>query len=516
MAETDKKDGKPEMQEIASIERDFNKVTFGNILRNEDDTLISRGGGKGLKIYDELERDCHAYAVLQKRKLAVISRPWDVTPASEDAKDVQAADLVRSALERIEFDRITMQLLDATLKGFSVGEVMWEVVDGAILPKDVLSRDQRRFTFDTDSALRLLTREALMMGIELPERKFIVHRFGAKDGSPFGLGLGSKLFWPVMFKRQSITFWLVFADKFGSPTAHGKYPPGANPSEQAKLLAALQAIAQDAGIITPQGMEIELLEAARSGSVDTYEKLVRYMDEQISKAVLGETMSTTAAPAGLGSSQANVQNDVRLEVSKADGDMLSATIRKTLVQWIIDFNMPGAGVPSVYRNFDKEEDKKAQAETDEIVTRIGYEPDQDYITRTYGDGWTKKAAPPPQFGGNFFGRPTEQDPAFAEAAGTQRGQNLGAQQAFVDASEAIASEWQKLMGGRVADLRSMLDETGDLALFRERMGELLSTPPSEQLQEAIARANFAGHIVGRGKDQKPTLLQRLTAKLRGA
>ena len=48
----------------------------GGILRNEDDTLVSRGGSKGLKIYDELKRDAHAGAVLAKRKLAVTSRPW--------------------------------------------------------------------------------------------------------------------------------------------------------------------------------------------------------------------------------------------------------------------------------------------------------------------------------------------------------------------------------------------------------------------------------------------------------
>ena len=30
------------------------------------------------KIYDEIERDCHAYGLLQKRKLAVVARPWQV------------------------------------------------------------------------------------------------------------------------------------------------------------------------------------------------------------------------------------------------------------------------------------------------------------------------------------------------------------------------------------------------------------------------------------------------------
>ena len=40
------------------------------------------------------------------------------------------------------------------------------------------------------------------------------------------------------------------------------------------------AIATDAGITIPEGMAIELLEAARSGTAD-FEKLCRYMDEAI-------------------------------------------------------------------------------------------------------------------------------------------------------------------------------------------------------------------------------------------
>ena len=43
-------------------------------------------------------------------------------------------------------------------------------------------------------------------------------------------------------------------------------------------------------------------------------------------------------------------------------------------------------------------------------------------------------------------------------------------------------------------------------------------PLVDQLQEAIARANFAGHIIGRGKvekDAKRTLLQKMVAKFKG-
>ena len=297
-----KKEKKPStrdmLQEVATIARDHTISTYGGVLTPQDETLATRGGGDGLKVYDRIERDCHAFAVLQKRKRAVVCRPWLVDAASDAPRDQDAAALVKTAFESFPFDTACENLLDCVLKGYAVGEVMWAVTDGFVLPSEILARDQRRFTFmatPNGTELRLLTQANMTTGEPVPARKFIVHSMGSKTGSPFGLGLGSKLFWPVFFKRQGITFWLTFCDKYGSPTAIGKYPAGTEKAEQDKLLAALQAIAQDAGVTVPAGMEISLLEAARSG-IDTYEKLVRYMDEQISEAVLGETGSWKPGP----------------------------------------------------------------------------------------------------------------------------------------------------------------------------------------------------------------------------
>lgn len=526
------KDGKPVMQEIATIERDINRVFYGKALRNEDETLISRGGTKGLKIYDELKRDAHAGAVLAKRKLAVTSRPWVVDPASEKPADKAAAELVLQALQSLKFNHIRKRLLEATLKGYAVSEILWGLVDGRVMPVNVKARDPRRFVFGLDDTLRLRTATNMVEGEPMPDRKFIVHRRGADDDSPYGTGVGGMLFWPVFFKRNTITFWLTFADKFGSPTAIGKYPNGAGKPEQNKLLAALRAISQDAGVIVPDGMLIELLEAERAGSVDTYEKLVRYMDEQMSKAVLGETMSTTASSAGMGSNQATVQNDVRIEVAKDDADELDETLNATLVKWIVEFNIPGAACPKLRSVFDEPEDQTAAATRDKTLHEMGWELTEEAVAEKYGEGYVKRApAPPPDpmggFGGfgGFGGRAAspspapgadeDEDPAqFEEGKPLQkaRGFNANRQQALADGAEALAANWRDVLGKRVEDLMSMLDETGDLVQFRERMDRLLDAPPDPKAVDAIARATFAANQMGRGrtppKDKPPTMLQR--------
>lgn len=370
-------------QEIASVERDINYAIYGGVLENPDKVLQKRGSGKGLKLYDEIEEDAHAYAVLQKRKLAVIARPWEVKAASEKRIDKKAADVVKAQLEN-KLDQLTLDLLDSTLKGFSVVESMWSDSGSEIFPAEFKARDQRRFVFDSDYKLRLLTPQNMVTGEPVPERKFIRHTFGSKDGNPFGKGLGSKLYFPVWFKRQGISFWLVFCDKFGMPTVVGKYGQNATSADQKKLLDALRAIAQDAGVIIPEGMDIALLEASRSSTSDLYEKLVRYMDEQISEAVLSETLTTNIGAIG-SKAASETHNGVRLEITKADADLLSATLNNTLCRWITELNVPGASPPTIWRIFEEQEDLERRSTRDKTLFDMGYKLKPDAVKEIYGD-----------------------------------------------------------------------------------------------------------------------------------
>lgn len=481
--------------EIASAARDILHPVFMGILRNQDDTLLSRGGSKGLAIYDDIERDALAHAVINKRKMAVVSFPWEVDPASNALKDRKAAELVKAQLIAINFDKLTLDLLDAILKGFSVGEVIWNSDGSQIYVERIIPRNQRRFVFDEARTLRLLTLQNTMRGDELPARKFIVHSTGGKDGSPYGLGLGSKLFWPTYFKRQNITFWLTFADKFGSPTAVGKYPGGTSDTDQSNLLTAISSIAQESGVIVPDNMVIELLEASRTSAGDFYERMCRYMDEQISVAVLGETMTTIAKAAGLGSGQSDVQNDIRLELARADADLLTGTLQETLVKWIVEFNMPGAGIPRVWRKIEAQEDLNARAERDERIAKLGFKPTLDYITEIYGEGWAE-AAPetPPTL------KPATKTPANNAAnAATEFAESelFADQQALDDAIDLLASDnMQTQMEKLLAPIAKLVNSSTPEQL-QNRFAESYAELDTEAMQELMARAFFVAEVWGR-------------------
>lgn len=476
----------PVLDQVATAVRNIFEPVFDGLMRPNDDTLATRGQGGGLRIYDELERDAHCYAVLNKRKMAVIGRVWSLEPASSSAVDKAAADMVQRHLQAIEFDRICYDLLDAILKGYSVGEIMWEIADTEVLPVDVLSKNQRRFKFDVQGQLRLLTLSDPMYGEAVPERKFVVHRFGGKDDNPYGLGLGTRLFWLVYFKRQVIQFRLTYLDKFGSPTALGEYPAGATEAQKRTLLAALSAIAQESQIAVPIGMKVELLEAAKSSNND-YDAFCRYLDDEMTKCVLCEIKSTSGKSATLGSNHASVDDEVRLEIVAADTDLLAAKLNRTLIAWDVAYNMPAAKPPRLSWDISEPTDRYNTAQADKLVFEMGYEPSEEYIQATYGDGWTKKpevvTPPPGQLAKNPLAALQPGPVQFAEGAD---GQAILVARAADPSIEA----WKSV-------LKMLVDHAADMTEVRDRLMSAFPKMSTGELAKAMQEAFAAAQLAGR-------------------
>ncbi len=125
-------------------------------------------------------------------------------------------------------------------------------------------------------------------GIELPERKFIVHRHGVVGNIPTALGLVIS-FLGGSVQAEGVAFWLHFLDSLQGPTVVAQTPYGMLSDEQQKLLNNLANIRTSHAVTVPVGTDVKFLEAARSGSV-SYQEWLEYWDKQISICILGETL----------------------------------------------------------------------------------------------------------------------------------------------------------------------------------------------------------------------------------
>jgi phage gp29-like protein len=499
---------KPITNEIASIRKDHDIFTgWLNYFQNPDPVLLYESGGKGIKLYDEVARDAHASSVLQTRYLAVVGREWEVLPADAGKKkgrtptvtqEQKIADFVKAAFLATNFDQFRFELLSATLYGFYAAEIIWKTTKESVLPERIRAKHPRRFIFTPDRELRLLTMSNMVEGDPLPPQKFIIHTFGSSD-NPYGTGLGQRLWWPVWFKKNGIKFWMIFLEKFGQPTVIGKYPLGTAPGDQDKLIDAIDAIQNDTGIAIPENMAIELMEAARSGDA-SYESMCEYMDKQISKVVLGQTATTEGTPGRLGGD--DVQNAVRLDLVKADADLLCETLNNSLVKWLVDFNFPGVTeYPKLWIRCESEKDLKSLADRDRILSKeIGLPMGKQYFYDTYavpipdeGDEIVTPAPEPTQPAGTGGPGFAEFATALRKKAATPKGQQdvddiaLKATVAGMDAIDVLLQQVVK----RVNNAKSY-EELG------EAIYDLYPALDTDDFQELLARAMTASAMTGYG------------------
>lgn len=346
-------------------------------------------------VYDRILADDQVFSTLQQRRTAVVSCDWTcVAGDQDDARSVAAAEAMSATLKRIGWDRVTDKMLFAFFHGLSVAEILWGERDGLMDFAAIRVRHARRFRFDETGDLKLITRVD-PQGKALPARKFWTFVVGGSDDDEFyGRGLAEWLYWPVLFKRNGLRFWNTFLDKFGSPTALGKYRPGTPRADIDKLLGALGAIATDSGIAVPEGMAIELLQIARSGTAD-FATLCRYMDEAIAKVILSQTMTTQD---GSSLSQAQVHAGVKEEVVRADADLLCDSFagQDGPVRWWTDINFgPDVAAPIVRRTVGEEIDAKVEAETDGAIKGLGWELTDEAFRDKYGEGYVRQAAASP-------------------------------------------------------------------------------------------------------------------------
>ncbi len=483
----------PERGEIATT-RDGRDITRGYVspfeqLAPQDSVLMARGAGN-YQIYREVLRDTQVKSTLSQRFGAVVSRTWEVEPGGNSAVDKAAAEFLKEQLKDCAWDAATSKMLYGVYYGYGVAEMMWGR-DGRYVTIDKIKvRDRRRFAYDGAMQLRLLTMSKPSPGELLPERKFWNFCTGADhDDEPYGLGLAHWLYWPVFFKRNGIKFWMIFLEKFGTPTAKGTYPGGASASEKTKLLDALQAISTDAGVIIPEGMAIELIEAARSGTAD-YTELYDRMDAAIAKVVLGQTLTSEAAG---GQYKAEVQMDVRQDLVKSDADLICESFNSGPARWLTEWNFPGARLPRVFRQIDEGEDLAERAKVDQALHEMGYEPESiEQINETYGGRWKKKTAPPP------VGSAAVVDPVavdFAEAPAAVAAA-VAEQLALETGAAQLAAQWEALLGDRVQQILAFAEETGDLATLRDRLVEILKGPPSEKVVQSLENAGFSARLMG--------------------
>jgi len=283
-----------------------------------------------LTLAEEMEeREPHYRSVLGTRKLAVSGLEINVEAPTDSAHDKAIADDVEKLLRRPDAEGLVTDLMDGVSKGFANVEILWERDLKRWEPRCYEWRSPRHFVWDkqTISECRLRTMREPMNGEELAPYKWLQHRPKLASGVPLRTGLAMPAAVAYMAKRYTVADWLTFLDVYGMPIRVGKFP--ASMAKQKKdLLRAVQSLGTDAAAVIPEEMTIELLESSGRSGGPLFCESAEYWDKQISKIVLGQTMSSDD---GASLAQSKTHERVRFDIRAADGRHVMATITRDLI-----------------------------------------------------------------------------------------------------------------------------------------------------------------------------------------
>jgi len=356
------------------------------IVRPADELLLNKGGNRALVVYQRLFFDEQVQACFSKLMQEVTSRPWYVEEYSDKPGDLAVRDYVAEVLQDMNVDDLYKGLGEALIAGFSVGEVMWKKTKRGVVPFDVRMRDQRRFVFqekedsETGFTMRCLTFNRMFEGVEIPVRKFIVNRHWAQhNGDPYGSSLGRILYPLVKFRRRAIESYVLYGDRYATPTAVAKAPLSASTAELDTLYDHLSNLSQETAMILPEGYDLEFVNP--SGSPDVFKNLVDYIDKEISMLICGENEAGQAEAGSRASSQ--VANVVRVVKASEISEMISQTLTQTLIRWIVDLNFGvDVAAPTLTREFRIEESPLTMPDV-ALLIQAGFTPKKEWIERHF-------------------------------------------------------------------------------------------------------------------------------------
>lgn len=308
------------------------------------DALLQR---RGFKILDRMAQDDQICQNLTALKVMRLSTGWNIEAADDSTAAEEHKEFIEFNFEdHIEgsLNQDLFEIMGALALGYSITEKNYTIVEkgswkGKIGLKSLKSKRPQDFNIFTDvfsNPISLVKVEQPDIGAHLPIDKFIIYSFRKRYENVFGTALTRSLYdlwWLKHIIKRSLG---VYLERFGVPIAVGRYDDGFK--QKAAAFRMLKALRTETVALIPKSIELDWKETTGRG-VDLFIKAIKHVDDQISKTILGQTLTQSQGTSG-SQSLGKVHQDILGMVINELGLDLEDLINEQLIRDLIDFNFP--------------------------------------------------------------------------------------------------------------------------------------------------------------------------------
>lgn len=331
---------------------------------NQANILEYNKRSKLYDLYTSILLDGHLTAIIEKRKASALSTPIIFT------RDGKEDEVINELIEAPWFDELLNNCLDQVYWGFTLMQLYQERegwINSYLIPRkhvDPVRRLILRQQHDTSGA----------SWDEFDDLLFV--------GSDRGLGLLAIAAPYALYKRNSLADWAQFSEIFGMPLREYTYD-GNDPNARDKILQDIYEQGSLAIVIHPEGSNMNFLDSPnKTGSIDVYDKMIVRCNKEMSKLVLGNTLSTEEGDNGT-QALATVQREGEDYIRAQDRKRLLNILNYELTDYFLRFGIDTRGGKFVY----KKEDKLTPNEFLDMAIKmvgLGFKIDEDQIYERTG------------------------------------------------------------------------------------------------------------------------------------
>jgi phage gp29-like protein len=230
--------------------------------------------------------------------------------------------------------------------------------------------------------------------------------------------------------------------------------------------------------------------ANTAGAGEFFKTLAEFWDKQISKGILGQTMT---ADDGASKSQAVVHNEVRLDILEADAKALSKTLQAQVVKPFLDLNHgPSDRYPKITLVVPKPEDIKALVDALSKLVPLGLKVEQSVIRDKLG-------IPDPAKDAELLGVPTPV-PATPPGTAANRARNAeggGDPFAADQVAQRLAEESSAAHRDLLDRIKGIVDGAESMEALRDQLLEAFADLPTDDLGKVMQAGFSVANLLGR-------------------
>jgi len=274
-----------------------------------------------LQIYNDVIKDAHLSSVIKHRKTRIKGLQYNLYKDSGKT-DKQSLNLFTNK----SFNKFLEYTLDAMFYGNSLVEIIKDSegeIDYALIPRQNVIPEFKRIKYNAYS----------MNGdIDYSLSQYsntLVDINNQDDYRNLGELLDvSKL---ILFKNELLLNWSQYIELFGQPWRVATTDSN-DPEEVSSILSSLKDVGRSGYFIKNSQTQLEMI-ANSTNSQSLYESFAKYIDEQVSKKILGASMITDD---GASNSQAQVHLTSSYIFTKSDIKFVEGVINYQLIPQLVE------------------------------------------------------------------------------------------------------------------------------------------------------------------------------------